>query len=88
MAAPDRPMRSRSRGSPRRRGHRPVRVGGERWQSPVLDSAGVLLKHMYMTMSLRVSTPPVTNRSAVPVVSSLTAVATAARELAQAASVV
>ena len=28
-------------------------------QSPVGDSAGVLLKHMYMRMSFSVSTPPV-----------------------------
>ena len=35
-------------------------------QSPVGESAGVLLKHMYMKMSLNVSTPPVITRSDVP----------------------
>ena len=41
-------------------------------QSPVCDSAGVLLKHMYIRMSLIVSTPPVITRSAAPSASSLT----------------
>jgi hypothetical protein len=57
-------------------------------QSPVGDSAGVLLKHMYIKMSFSVSTPPVITRSDLPSASSLTAVDSAARELAHAASVV
>jgi hypothetical protein len=43
---------------------------------------------MYMTMSLSVSTPPVITMSDWPSASSLTPAASAARELAQAASVV
>ena len=38
--------------------------------SPVGDSAGVLLKHMYIKMSLNVSRPPVTARSQRPAASS------------------
>ena len=56
-------------------------------QSPVRESAGVLLKHMYMKMSLSVSTPPVITRSAWPRASSFTAIETAEKVLAHAASV-
>ena len=43
-------------------------------QSPVGDSAGVFEKHMYMKMSLRVSTPPEITRSLLPSCSSLIAI--------------
>ena len=56
-------------------------------QSPVGDRAGVLLKHMYMKMSLRASTPPVITRSDCPSCSSLSPIDSDAMELAQAASV-
>ena len=56
-------------------------------QSPVFESAGVLLKHMYMKMSFMVSTPPAMTRSDWPMASSLTAMESAERVLAQAASV-
>ena len=56
-------------------------------QSPVGDRAGVLLKHMYMNMSLRASAPPVMTRSEWPACSSCIAMATAPRLLAQAASI-
>ena len=55
--------------------------------SPVFDSAGVLLKHMYMKMSFMVSAPPVMARSDWPSHSSLTAMDRAENELAHAASV-
>ena len=35
-------------------------------KSPVCDSAGVLVKHMYMKMSFIVSTPPAITRSLSP----------------------
>ncbi len=54
--------------------------------SPVGDRAGVFEKHMYMKMSLNVSTPPVTTTSDRPAASSSTARWTALNELAQAAS--
>jgi len=54
--------------------------------SPVGDRAGVLLKHMYMKMSLNVSHPPVTTTSARPVCNSIAARWTALSELAHAAS--
>ncbi len=54
--------------------------------SPVGDSAGVLLKHIYIKMSLNVSSPPVTARSHRPAASSSMARLTAPSELAQAAS--
>ena len=53
---------------------------------PVGDRAGVLLKHMYMKMSLNVSVPPVTTTSAFPVVNSIDARCNALSELAHAAS--
>ena len=53
---------------------------------PVGESAGVLLKHMYMKMSLKVSMPPVTTMSDFPEASSMEARCSALRELAQAAS--
>ncbi len=53
---------------------------------PLGESAGVLLKHMYMKMSLKVSMPPVTTMSDVPVASSMAARCRAPKELAQAAS--
>src|ERR1700722_13680644 len=56
-------------------------------QSPVSEKAGVLLKHMYMKMSFRVSAPPTIDKSACPSSSSLIAIAKAESELAQAASV-
>ena len=55
--------------------------------SPDSDNAGVLVKHMYMKISLRVSTPPVSTTSARPSKSSSTPIEMAANELAQAASV-
>ncbi len=57
-------------------------------QSPVSDNAGVLLNPTNAVMSLKVSTPPVRTRSERPSRSSATAEASAAKELAQAASVV
>ena len=54
--------------------------------SPLGESAGVLLKHMYMKMSLKVSTPPVRTASARPAASSSAARCTAPSEEAQAAS--
>ena len=54
--------------------------------SPVGDSAGVLLKHMNMKMSLKQSEPPVTAMSASPVCSSMAAMCMAESELAHAAS--
>ena len=54
--------------------------------SPLGDRAGVLLKHMNMKMSLKVSTPPLTATSALPVCSSRIARWTAERLEAQAAS--
>ena len=39
-------------------------------ESPEADNAGVLLKHMNMKMSLKVSIPPVTTMSLRPVQSS------------------
>src|SRR5260221_9190484 len=57
-------------------------------QSPVDDSAGVLVKQRYMEMSLEVSTPPVITRSDRRSDRSATAEYSAASELAQAASVV
>ena len=56
-------------------------------QSPVRESAGVLLKHMYMKMSFMASTPPVITRSDWPMASSFIAMESAERALAQAASV-
>jgi hypothetical protein len=56
-------------------------------QSPVGDSAGVLLKQMYMKMSFMVSAPPVMTRSEWPMCSSAMAMDRADRLLAQAASV-
>ena len=53
---------------------------------PVGESAGVLLKHMYMKMSLNVSMPPVMAMSERPAYSSIAAMCRAASELAQAAS--
>ncbi len=53
---------------------------------PVGDRAGVLLKHMYMKISLNVSMPPVTTTSARRVSSSIAARCSAPSELAQAAS--
>ncbi len=55
-------------------------------QSPERESAGVLLKQMYMKMSFIVSTPPVITTSEVPRCSSLTAMASAENVLAHAAS--
>ena len=40
---------------------------------PVAESAGVLLKHMNMKMSLKVSAPPLTTTSARPVCNSIAA---------------
>ena len=56
-------------------------------QSPVIDSAGVLEKHMYMKMSFMVSVPPVTIRSERPLSSSAIPMRTAANDDAHAASV-
>src|SRR3954471_11864005 len=56
-------------------------------QSPDFESAGVLLKQVYIRMSFIVSTPPVITRSDCPSASSLTAIESAESELAQAASV-
>ena len=56
-------------------------------QSPDFDSAGVLLKHMYMKMSFIVSAPPVMARSDWPSQSSLTAIESAENDDAHAASV-
>jgi len=53
---------------------------------PSAERAGVLLKHMNMKMSLKVSTPPVMTTSERPAESSAAARWMAARELAQAAS--
>ena len=53
---------------------------------PVGDRAGVLLKHMYMKMSLNVSMPPVSTMSARPLCNSSAARWTALNELAHAAS--
>ena len=53
---------------------------------PLGESAGVLLKHIYMKMSLNVSIPPVTTMSALPEESSIPARWSALNELAQAAS--
>ena len=53
---------------------------------PLGERAGVLLKHMYMKMSLKVSMPPVTTMSDLPVASSMLARCRALKELAQAAS--
>ena len=50
------------------------------------ERAGVLLKHIYMKMSLNVSSPPVTAMSQRPAASSSMARLTAPSELAQAAS--
>ncbi|MNS38738.1 hypothetical protein D3C72_709960 [compost metagenome] len=55
-------------------------------ESPEGDRAGVFEKHMYMKMSLKVSTPPVTTMSARPVCSSIVAMCAAESELPQAAS--
>ena len=57
-------------------------------QSPLADSAGVLLKHTNMNGVFSVSTPPVNIRSACPRDSSLIAADSAASEPAQAASTV
>ena len=56
-------------------------------QSPDFDSAGVLLKHMYMKMSFMVSAPPAITRSDCPRCSSLTPIEIELKLLAQAASV-
>ena len=56
-------------------------------QSPLGLNAGVLLKHMYIKMSLRVSTPPVMTRSESPRYSSCAAIVRAENVEAQAASV-
>ena len=56
-------------------------------QSPVLDSAGVLLKHMCMKMPFMVSTPPTIAMSAWPSHSSLAPIWSAANVEAHAASV-
>jgi hypothetical protein len=53
---------------------------------PVGDNAGVLEKHMYMKMSLNVSTPPVTTMSESPACNSSAARCNALSELAHAAS--
>ncbi len=50
------------------------------------DSAGVLLKHVYMKISLKVSIPPVITMSACPHASSIAAMCTALKELPHAAS--
>ena len=55
-------------------------------ESSLSVKAGVLLKHMYMKMELSVSTPPASMMSLRYSRSSLTAIFTAVRELAQAAS--
>ncbi len=54
--------------------------------SPEAESAGVLLKHMYMKISLKQSTPPVTTMEERPAASSSEAMWTAESELPQAAS--
>src|SRR5689334_23403734 len=56
-------------------------------QSPDLDSAGVLLKHMYMNASFIVSQPPAITRSDCPSESSLIAIDIADSDDAHAASV-
>jgi hypothetical protein len=56
-------------------------------QSPLGERALVLLKPVNMTGSFNVSTPPTRTVSACPRASSLTALWTAASELAHAASV-
>ncbi len=56
-------------------------------QSPLALSAGVFEKHMYMKMSLSVSTPPVMTRSESPRYSSCTAMLSAEKVDAHAASV-
>ncbi len=56
-------------------------------QSPLGDRAGVLEKHRNVPASFDASIPPLITRSDRPRVSSLTAVESAAKELAQAASV-
>ena len=56
-------------------------------QSPVGDSAGVLLKHMCMKMPFIVSTPPAITRSASPSHSSFAAMDSAENVDAHAASV-
>ena len=56
-------------------------------QSPVLLSAGVLLKQRYMKMSFMVSAPPQRTTSDEPSRSSFTAIESALKVLAQAASV-
>ncbi len=53
-----------------------------------LDSAGVFEKHRYIRMVFSASHPPLSIRSARPDASSATAIRSAARELAQAASTV
>ena len=55
--------------------------------SPVAESAGVFEKHMYIKMSLNVSTPPVMTMSERPLFNSIDAKCTAANEEAHAASV-
>ena len=54
--------------------------------SPEADSAGVLLKHMYMKISLKQSTPPVTTMVERLAWSSRVAMCTAPSEEPQAAS--
>ena len=53
---------------------------------PSADRAGVLLKHMYMKISLKQSTPPVTTMVERLVASSMEAICTAPSEEPQAAS--
>ncbi len=60
-------------------------VSKGRHRSPSVN-AGVLLKHMYMLIELSASTPPVIIISLLYSSNSLTAVFTAVRELAHAAS--
>ena len=56
-------------------------------QSPLGESAGVFEKHMYIKISLSVSTPPAITRSLKPSCSSLTAIDSALNVEAHAASV-